>query len=82
MGPELDDDPAALGGGLRFGFVVELLTAAAAAFIIIMGSRENALLGVVFCEAGAGASGVGLAHVVVPLRLTEPDFTKKKPPLS
>lgn len=38
--------------------------------VLSLGSREDT------------ASGTGLAHVEVPMRFTEADFSKKKPPLS
>lgn len=73
VGPELDVDPAALGGGLGIMFAVKAR----------MGSTVAEVLGVVLGWAGdGGVSATGLAHVVVPARLTEPDFTKKKAPLS
>lgn len=47
-----------------------------------LGSCEDELLDVVLWWVGAVVSTVGLPHVEVPARLTEPDFTKTKPPLS
>lgn len=71
-----------MGGGGGFWFAVELQAVKALGARREMGSMEDELLGVVFCWAGVVDSAVGLAHVEVPLRLTEPDFIKKKPPLS
>lgn len=67
--PTFAADPAALGGGTGLWFTAGVL-------------ETRAGLDVVFGFGGAAVSGAGLPQVVVPLRLIEPDFTKKKPPLS
>lgn len=63
-------------------FAVELHAAEVLEAVTLLGLREDKLLVVAFWWDGAAVSAVGRAHVEVPLRLTEPDFTKGKPPLS
>lgn len=74
--------PVALSSGAGPWFAAELQAVEVLEITTGQGLTEGELLGVEFGRAGAAVSAMGLAHVVVPLRLTEPDFTRKKPPLS
>lgn len=72
----------ALGGGAGHWFAVELQAAEVLEIGTGLWLKEDELLDVVFGCVGADASDAGLPQVVVPLRLKEPDFTRKEPPLS
>lgn len=72
---------AALGSGFGTWFAVELQAEEVLEAMTLLGLMEDELLG--GANWWVGVSAIGLAQVVVPLRLKEPDFTgKTKPPLS
>lgn len=78
--PGLGAASAALGSGFGPWFAVKLQAEEVLEAMTLLGLMEDELLG--GANWWVGVSAIGLAQVVVPLRLKEPDFTGKKPPLS
>lgn len=74
--------PCTLESGDGPWLAVELQAAEVLEALTGLGSMEDELLDVKFWWVGAAVSAAGLAHEEVPTRLTEPDVTKKRPPLS
>lgn len=72
----------ALGAGDGLWFAVELQGAEVLEARTELGLRDDELLDVLFGWVGAAGSAAGLAHVEVPLRLTELALTRKKTPPS